>query len=99
MRRPTDIPAGHEPLFQVFVTENHPVHGRREIPIGPKMMRKMLEPLMERINRRIASGEEKASRQPWSNPRMLQVTAGTTSTDGLFTREERANPLIGDYGL
>ena len=99
MTHATAIPSAHEPLFQVFVTENHPVHGRREIAVGPKMARRYLEPLMERIGRDIASGKERAARQPWSNPRLLQVTAPRFETDGLFTREERANPLIGSYGL
>ena len=99
MRRPPNIPPGHEALFQVFVTENHPIHGRREIPVGPKMARRYLEPMMEKIGRDIASGTEKAARQPWSDPRLLQVTAPRFETDGLFTREERANDLVGDFGL
>lgn len=99
MRRPPNMPPAHEALFQVYVTENHPMHGRREIAVGPKMARRFLEPLMERIGRDIAAGKEKAARQPWSNPRLMQVTAPHFDTDGLFTREERANDLVGSFGL
>ena len=99
MRQPANIPPGHEPLFQIFVTVNHPVHGRVERAVGPKMARRYLEPTMEAIGKRIALGIEGKSRVPWSNPRLMQVTAPKFETDGLFTREERANPLVGGFGL
>lgn len=99
MRRPPTIPPGHEALFQIFVTVNHPIHGLTERPVGPRMARRYLEPTMEAIGKRIASGIEGKSAVPWSSPRLVQVTAPKFETDGLFTREERANSLVGDFGL
>jgi hypothetical protein len=94
MNRPP-TPEGHEPLYQIFVTEKHPVHGRREIAIGPRMMRRFLEPLMEMIGCRIADGTEGKSAQPWSNPRLELVT--DLKHDSPFTREDRANELVGGH--
>lgn len=99
MPHATNIPGDTEPLWQIFVTENHPVKGRREIAVGPKMHRRYIEPTMEAISKRIAAGIEGKSRAPWSNPRLVQVTEAKFQTEGLFMRQERAHPLIGSYGL
>lgn len=87
----------HEPLYQIWVTERHPVHGLRDMPVGPRMCRRFLEPMMEMIGRRIASGAERTSAQPWSNPR-LEVCPHTLHVeDSPFTREDRQNELVGGH--
>ncbi len=93
-RRPL-APEGHPPLYQVWVTENHPRHGRRDIPVGPRMGKEFLGPLMEMIGKRIAEGVEKASAQPWSNPRLELVTV--LKHDSPFTAEDRANDRVGGH--
>lgn len=86
---------GHEPLYQIFVDENHPRHGRRELAVGPRMCLRFLEPIMEMIGKRIADGTERKSAQPWSNPRLQVVTELTHESP--FTREDRANDRVGDH--
>jgi hypothetical protein len=88
----------HPPLYQVVVDENHPVHGRRELRVGPRMCKEFLGPIMEMIGRRIADGTEKASGQPWSNPRLVMCTDTLhPEQDSPFTREDRQNPLVGGH--
>lgn len=83
----------NEPLSQIWVDENHPKWGRREIPIGPKMHAKFLGPLMEQINRCIIRGEEKQ----WSNPRLVVVESTRPVPVDPFTREDRSNPLVAGH--
>ena len=85
----------HEPLFQIFVTERHPVHGRFDKPVGPAMCRRYLEPMIEAIGKVILSGAMRDWEAPWSDPRLVQVTAPMSDTP--FTREDRA--IIGDHRL
>jgi len=86
---------GHEPLYQLWVTETHPVFGRRDIAVGPRMCRRFLEPLMEAIGKSIADGSERKSPKPWSNPRLEIVTV--LKHESPFTREDRANELVGGH--
>ena len=85
----------HEPLYQIWVTERHPVLGTRDMPVGPRMCRRFLEPLMMQINKNIATGIEKNSPKPWSNPRFEQIT--NLKHESPFTREDRANELVGGH--
>ena len=86
-----------EPLYQIVVDENHPIHGRRELRVGPKMNKRYLAPIMEMIGKRIATGVEKASRQPWSNPRLVLCPETIQDPGSPFTREDRQNELVGGY--
>ena len=95
MQRDLRIRDGHEPLFQIFVTELHPVHGRYDKPVGPAMIKRMLEPIFASIGKVIASGRMRDWEAPWSDPRMIQVTAPMSDTP--FTREDRA--VIGDHRM
>jgi len=85
----------HEPLFQIWVTERHPVFGKRDMPVGPRMCRRFLEPLMMKINMDIAGGKEKTSEKPWSNPRLVEVVK--LRHESPFTREDRANDRVGGH--
>ena len=85
----------HEPLFQIMVTEHHPVHGRYDRPVGPAMCKAPLGQIFEAISKVILSGRMRDWEAPWSDPRMIQVTAPMTDTP--FTREDRA--VIGDHRL
>jgi hypothetical protein len=78
-------------LYQIWVDDNHPKLGKREIPIGPRMLKKFLEPLMEQINRFIIDGKEKQ----WRNPRLVKVFK--LSHGSPFTREDRANDRVGAH--
>lgn len=96
-RAQPQLSEGHPPLYQIWVTEKHPVHGRRDMPVGPRMCKEYLGPIMEMIGRRIASGVEKASRQPWSNPRLVLCETTLHPDDSPFTREDRQNDRVGGY--
>ena len=65
------------------------------MPVGPRMCKRFLEPLMLEINRNIATGVEKNSTKPWSNPRFSEVV--NLKHDSPFTREDRANELVGGH--
>ena len=80
-------------LSQIWVDEIHPRWGRREIPIGPRMVRKYLEPMMEAINRQIVLGQEKQ----WSNPRFVDVESTRVVPTDPFSREDRSNPLVAGH--
>ncbi len=80
-----------EPLVQIWVDENHPNLGKRHIPIGPRMLRRFLEPLMTQINKAIAEGREKQ----WSNPHFEQVVL--LQHESPFTAEDRANDRVGGH--
>lgn len=54
-----------EQLYQLYVE----TRDGEQIAIAPRMSRRALEPLMERINVEIISGREKA----WSNPCLVPV--------------------------
>ncbi len=75
-------------LHQIWVDEDHPIHGKRPIPVGPRMMRKFLGPLLEQIGRFIVEGKEKT----WRNPRIEPVIVLKHGSP--FTREDRQNDLV-----
>jgi len=101
MRRPLPEGTLPEPLFQVWVSENDPLRGRHDRPISPRVpqsrVEQILHPIMLGIGVRIARGVERDSPKPWSNPEIRQVTFPQLSVP--FTRQERNNPLVGDYGF
>lgn len=82
-----------EPLYQMWVDESHPRWGKRELPVGPKMQRRMFGPLLEAINRAIIDGSEKQ----WKNPRLLLCPGTISPPDSPFTREDRQNDRVGGY--
>ncbi len=100
-RRPLSAGVLPEPMFQIFVKENDKIRGiRHERPVGPRVPQsrvdEVLGPIMMQINLRICGGTEREAIKPWSSPEIQQVTFPQLSVP--FTREERNNPLVGDYG-
>jgi hypothetical protein len=92
---PTAIPEGHEPLFQIFVSERQRDGRLVRKAVGPRMCRRFLEPLMETIGKRIAGGIERKSSKPWSYPELVQVTIPEPNDP--FTREDRQNDRVNGY--
>lgn len=92
-RAQPQITEAQEPLCQIWVDENHPRWGKREIAVGPKMHRKYLGPLMEEISKAIIDGRDKT----WRNPRLVLCPETAAPADSPFTREDRQNELVGGY--
>lgn len=86
----------HPPLWQIVVTEHHPVHGKHDRVVGPAMSRAPLAQVFEAIGKVIASGRMRDWEAPWSDPRMIQVTFPNDQST-IFTREDRA--VVGDHRI
>ena len=96
MRPDPQIRDDHPPLFQIIVTERHPVHGSYDRPVGPAMTREPLGQIFEAIGKVITSGAMREWEAPWSDPRMIQITFPNDQSS-LFTREDRA--VVGDHRI
>lgn len=96
MARELNIRADHPPLFQIFVTVHSEQHGKYDMPVGPAMLKGPLGQIFEAISKVITSGRMKDWREPWSDPRMIQVTFPADQSS-VFTREDRA--IVGDHRI